>query len=305
MTLRCGAGAFFPSSPGPRRPPLPRRGLQVLQAGAGLRGIRPVSGGRAGGRPRPAPAARRGLPARERGLLRGDGLLQPQLLRGQGDRGRGPAVRGAGRQRLQVGLPLLAGRGLGGLPLALQVFQAGQHPPGPRPRVRPRRHRVRAQQQVGAGQHRLVRVVVGGGLPGARHHLRGELPQPGLGPAGLLRGVRGDLDPVAGHHAPAAPAPRTRTREGPGRTGPPPARPARTGACGTGRTSCGPGSAARTRPGTSRRSGTGPPPPGWTAPRAGRRTSTRSAASPGHTGPGRPPTPSGPAAPAGRPGPAS
>ena len=113
----------------------------------------------------------------------------------------GPAVRGAGRHRLQVGLPLLPGGGLGGFPLAFQLLQAGQRPPGPRPRIRQARHRVPAQQQVRAGQHRVAPLVVADGLPGVSHHLAGELVQPGLGPGGLLRGVRGDLDPIAGHHA--------------------------------------------------------------------------------------------------------
>jgi hypothetical protein len=90
-----------------------------------------------------------GLPVTGQGLLRRDGLLQPQLPRGQRHCCRGPAGRGAGRQPVQVGLPLLAGGRLGHLPLVLQVLQAGQHPPSPRPRIGPRRH-IRAQQQVGA-----------------------------------------------------------------------------------------------------------------------------------------------------------
>jgi hypothetical protein len=79
---------------------------------------------------------------------------------------------------------------------------------------------------AGAPSSRAVslRLVVGGGRAGADEDLAGELAQPGLGPAGLLRRVRGDLDPRRRPPRPAALAPRTRTREEPGKTAPPPAR---------------------------------------------------------------------------------
>ncbi len=56
-------------------------GLQCVQAGAGPAGLLASAGpGRRAGDPLPGGAA--GLPVRERGLLRGDGLLQPQAAAG-------------------------------------------------------------------------------------------------------------------------------------------------------------------------------------------------------------------------------
>ena len=78
------------------------------------------SASRAAAELRPGAGRAAGLPGPDRGLPRRHEPVHPQLLRGQGDRGRGSAIRGAGLQRLQVRLPLLAGRGFRRLPLAFQ-----------------------------------------------------------------------------------------------------------------------------------------------------------------------------------------
>ena len=133
-------------------------------------------------------------------MLGGGRLLQADLLRGHRHGVRGPAVDGAGRQLVQVFLPRRAGGRLGGLPRGPQVLQCRPHPPGARPRIPPPGRQRLPAQQVRPGRRGLAGFLSPGGGPGGSQDLPGQLRQSRLGPVGLRRGVRGDLDPVAGHH---------------------------------------------------------------------------------------------------------
>ena len=77
---------------------------------------------------------------------------------------------------------------------------AGFAPGGPRPRIRPAAGQHLAPEQVRARPGRGARRFFTGGSVRLGEDLRGQLRQARLGPVRLLRRVRPDLDPVAGHH---------------------------------------------------------------------------------------------------------
>ena len=262
--LRRGCG-LFPSLPAAAASAAACARSSASRARA-LRTGRCPAGRPGGGRAGTRAGGAAGLPVRDHGLLLPRRASSSRTCAAARATAAGAGPPRSGRQRLQVRLPLLAGRRLRGLPLASPA-PAGRPAPARPATADPALAPIRAQQQVGAGQRGPVRLVGGGGLRASAMTCAASLRSPASVRLASFDAFAAILTPSRPPR-PAAPAPRTRTRAGPGKTAPPPARPARTGASGTGRTSCDRGSPGRTRPGTSRRSGTGPPPPGWTAPRA-------------------------------------